>query len=184
MAKESPYHIWDRRIKRVAVIGSGPSGTPAARHLLEAGLDVQVFERQSSPGGIWNITSETSSLPSTPPPPSTSAFEPVARGRHGARMYVDAEGRDKKGFNPPNPAYWSLENNLPTQTMAVSMATSLFRPNRSSGRAYEWMESRGMVLMRFSTVQRLPISRQYTCIHQSHGHCFLRPFVREALWGS
>lgn len=117
----SAYHVWDRRIKRVAVIGSGPSGTPAARHLREAGLEVHVFERQPSPGGIWNITSKTTGVSHPQPPPSSAAFTPVARGRQGARLYDDWDGQDRETFNPPNPAYWSLENNLPTQTMAVSL---------------------------------------------------------------
>jgi NADPH-dependent glutamate synthase beta subunit-like oxidoreductase len=39
--------------KHVAVIGAGVSGVAAAGHLLAAGLDVTVFERNHAAGGVW-----------------------------------------------------------------------------------------------------------------------------------
>lgn len=39
--------------KRVAVIGAGASGLCAAKHLIESGLDVTVFEIGSQVGGLW-----------------------------------------------------------------------------------------------------------------------------------
>jgi dimethylaniline monooxygenase (N-oxide forming) len=41
---------------RVAVIGAGPSGIVAAKHLLEAGFDVSVLEAGDTLGGQWNTT--------------------------------------------------------------------------------------------------------------------------------
>ncbi len=38
--------------KRVAIIGSGPSGMAAAQQLARAGHDVHVYERESKPGGL------------------------------------------------------------------------------------------------------------------------------------
>jgi MFS transporter, ACS family, pantothenate transporter len=38
---------------RVAVIGSGISGTVSAAQLLRVGADVTVFERSHAAGGIW-----------------------------------------------------------------------------------------------------------------------------------
>ncbi len=38
---------------RVAVIGAGPSGLAAAKHALEAGFDVSVFEASDGLGGQW-----------------------------------------------------------------------------------------------------------------------------------
>jgi len=37
----------------VAVVGAGPAGLAATRRLLEAGLNVTVFERKSQCGGTW-----------------------------------------------------------------------------------------------------------------------------------
>lgn len=42
-----------RQIQRVAVIGAGISGVVSAAHLLRAGFDVTIFERNSEAGGIW-----------------------------------------------------------------------------------------------------------------------------------
>ena len=41
---------------RVAVIGAGPSGLVAAKHALEAGFDVTVFEASDALGGQWHTT--------------------------------------------------------------------------------------------------------------------------------
>lgn len=40
-------------VKRVGVIGAGASGLCAAKHLLEVGLDVTVFEIGTQVGGLW-----------------------------------------------------------------------------------------------------------------------------------
>src|SRR3954469_2069636 len=39
---------------RIAVIGAGPSGLVAAKHALEAGFDVTVFEAGDALGGQWH----------------------------------------------------------------------------------------------------------------------------------
>lgn len=41
------------KFERVAVIGAGVSGLAAARHLIDYGLDVTIYERSSRPGGVW-----------------------------------------------------------------------------------------------------------------------------------
>lgn len=43
-------------IKSVGIIGAGVSGVAAAVHLKLAGLDVTVFERASTSGGIWYVS--------------------------------------------------------------------------------------------------------------------------------
>ena len=42
-------------VSTVAVIGAGPSGLATARRLLEAGLNVTVFERKRKAGGTWYV---------------------------------------------------------------------------------------------------------------------------------
>jgi cation diffusion facilitator CzcD-associated flavoprotein CzcO len=42
-------------IKHVAVVGAGASGVSATAHLKAAGLDVTLFERSSTAGGVWYV---------------------------------------------------------------------------------------------------------------------------------
>ncbi len=44
---------------RVAIIGAGPGGLAAAKHALEAGFDVTVFEASDDLGGQWHTTAPT-----------------------------------------------------------------------------------------------------------------------------
>ena len=46
-------------IRSVAVIGAGISGILATKYLLQAGLDVTVFERNDKPGGVWLVDMHT-----------------------------------------------------------------------------------------------------------------------------
>lgn len=48
-----------RGIRSVAVIGAGISGILATTYLLQAGLDVTVFERNDKPGGVWLVDMHT-----------------------------------------------------------------------------------------------------------------------------
>ncbi|RFC67422.1 MULTISPECIES: glutamate synthase subunit beta [Mesorhizobium] len=47
-----PYPAEKKTGKRVAIIGSGPSGMAAAQQLGRAGHEVHVYERESRPGGL------------------------------------------------------------------------------------------------------------------------------------
>jgi cation diffusion facilitator CzcD-associated flavoprotein CzcO len=42
-------------IDKVAIIGAGISGVVTAAHLLNAGLEVTVFERNKEAGGVWYV---------------------------------------------------------------------------------------------------------------------------------
>ncbi|GFZ50283.1 hypothetical protein JCM24511_08039 [Saitozyma sp. JCM 24511] len=115
-------HQFDQPIRSVAVIGSGPSGLTASRHLSEAGLNVRIFERQAHAGGIWNWQADIAPPLAIPtPPPSTAAFSPALTETttlHAPRRIIDPLGKERALFSPPNPVYWSLSNNVPTNTMA------------------------------------------------------------------
>ncbi|KAF9511430.1 hypothetical protein BS47DRAFT_1383429 [Hydnum rufescens UP504] len=51
-ASSGPYTKFPS-IRRVAVIGAGPSGLQSAATLLEHGFEVRLFERRPKPGGNW-----------------------------------------------------------------------------------------------------------------------------------
>lgn len=42
-------------IDKIAIIGAGISGVVTAAHLLNAGLEATVFERNNEVGGIWCV---------------------------------------------------------------------------------------------------------------------------------
>jgi protoporphyrinogen oxidase len=42
-------------IRRVAIIGAGVSGVTAAAHLKAANLQVTLFERTNTSGGVWYV---------------------------------------------------------------------------------------------------------------------------------
>jgi len=47
---------------RVAIVGAGPSGIAAAKHALEAGFEVTVFEASGALGGQWQTTAAHSGV--------------------------------------------------------------------------------------------------------------------------
>ncbi|MDQ1674089.1 MAG: hypothetical protein QOC98_2651, partial [Frankiaceae bacterium] len=91
----------------VAVIGAGPSGLVSARHALEAGFDVTVFEASDDLGGQWHTTaahsgiwpgmrtntSRTMTVFSELPPPLAHELYPRAEQvQTYLRSYADAFG--------------------------------------------------------------------------------------------
>jgi len=116
-----PHHhfSFDRPVRRVAIIGAGPGGVPAARQLRDHGLDVTLFERQDRVGGVWNWREDSVGPLSIPtPPPSRGAFTPDSETEG---EFEDGQKQRRYRFNPPNPCYWNLTNNVPTKTMEVSL---------------------------------------------------------------
>ncbi|KAF7157595.1 hypothetical protein CNMCM5623_001969 [Aspergillus felis] len=103
-----------RQIHHVAVIGAGISGVVSAGHLLAAGIEVTVFERNHAAGGVW-LYDERKPL------------EPVFPSVHPSRgeQYTDAASdvRDKRVLEhaPPGPCYEGLRNNVPTPLMRTKL---------------------------------------------------------------
>ncbi len=92
---------------RVAVIGAGPGGLVAAKHAIEAGFEVSVFEASDDLGGQWNTaaahsgiwpgmrtnTSRAMTAFSDYPPPPTHDLHPLAEQIHDyLRSYSDRFG--------------------------------------------------------------------------------------------
>ena len=104
-----------RRGARVAVIGAGPGGLVAAKHAIEAGFEVSVFEASDDLGGQWNTaaahsgiwpgmrtnTSRAMTAFSDYPPPLSHDLHPFAEQIHAyLRSYSDAFGvTDRIRFN-------------------------------------------------------------------------------------
>ena len=55
--EDSPYTVFPP-IKRVAVIGAGPSGLQVAAELKDHGFNITIFDRAPGPGGNWRFTDE------------------------------------------------------------------------------------------------------------------------------
>ncbi len=92
---------------RVAVIGAGPGGLVSAKHAIEAGFEVSVFEASDDLGGQWNTaaahsgiwpgmrtnTSRAMTAFSDYPPPPSHDLHPLAEQVHDyLRSYSDAFG--------------------------------------------------------------------------------------------
>jgi dimethylaniline monooxygenase (N-oxide forming) len=90
---------------QVAVIGAGPSGLVAAKHALQAGFDVTVFEASDAVGGQWHTsaahsgvwpgmrtnTSRAMTAFSDFPAPADHALHPLATQ---VQAYLEAYARD------------------------------------------------------------------------------------------
>ncbi|OAQ99784.1 hypothetical protein LLEC1_06516 [Akanthomyces lecanii] len=99
--------------RRVAVLGAGASGVFSAAHLIASGIEVEVFERNAAPGGIW-LYDERPALP--PPFPSMKPSE-------ADRPWLGSEDEEEIALRraPPGPCYENLRTNVPTQLMAVTL---------------------------------------------------------------
>jgi hypothetical protein len=108
--------MWDDEFK-IAVIGAGPGGLVSAKHAIEAGFEVSVFEASDGLGGQWNTkaahsgiwpgmrtnTSRAMTAFSDFPAPPSHDLHPLAEQVHEyLRSYSDAFGvTDRIRFNTP-----------------------------------------------------------------------------------
>lgn len=123
--RDGPFNV-----KRVAIIGAGPSGLAAAKFLLaERAIDtIDIFEQQSEVGGVWNYTSHVSrpiSVPQTTPdvPPD---------------LPIWPDGAAAPVFS--NPMYERMNTNIPKRLMQFSdldfSTESLLFPTREDVQDY------------------------------------------------
>ena len=57
-ASARQWTVFPHAIKRVAVIGAGPSGLQVAAELKDHGFNITIFDRAPGPGGNWRFTDE------------------------------------------------------------------------------------------------------------------------------
>lgn len=109
-------------ISRVAIVGAGPSGISAAKHLVaeRAFEKVDIFEQRREVGGIWNLTANTLSK-RTPIPQLDPNYEYGAAGRQAfpGPPTGDVEHPPHAHRAPclETPLYDSLETNIPKPLM-------------------------------------------------------------------
>ncbi|QUC21778.1 uncharacterized protein UV8b_06022 [Ustilaginoidea virens] len=101
------------KIQRVAVVGAGASGILSAAHLIAAGLDVVVFERNSGPGGVWLY--DERKIPRLAYPSTKASRADVQVGE----KLADDEALIMHA--PPGPCYRNLKTNVPTPLMEVTL---------------------------------------------------------------
>ncbi|KAI1422195.1 hypothetical protein F5Y12DRAFT_643471 [Xylaria sp. FL1777] len=137
-------------INRIAIVGAGPSGLAAAKHLLAEGFSstqIDIYEQQADVGGVWNYSAVTS--PEPPRVPQTDAHAPldtpiypetlVEQEKDEYEDYVfdsDEEASTAPGSGAcslppvsrnekrppifPNPMYDNLHTNIPHTLMRYS----------------------------------------------------------------
>ncbi|KAI0199548.1 hypothetical protein F4808DRAFT_432005 [Astrocystis sublimbata] len=102
-------------IRRVAVIGAGISGVTSAAHLINEGLEVDIYERTGTIGGVWCYDERVDHEPPYPNtvPPAQNWADVEAEGLTAAEAQIL--------HGPPGPCYQGLKNNVPTTLMRSSL---------------------------------------------------------------
>ncbi|KAG1423049.1 hypothetical protein G6F58_003001 [Rhizopus delemar] len=110
-----------QRVKKVAIIGAGPAGLPTAKHLLDEGLQVKIFERNAASGGTWIFNEDKPINPEFPAEIPTKVVKPSLPPSNAQLPVKQIKRIDEKGvkeellrLTPPTPCYRSLRNNVPT----------------------------------------------------------------------
>ncbi|KAI1191394.1 FAD/NAD(P)-binding domain-containing protein [Nemania serpens] len=133
-------------ISRIAIIGAGPSGLAAAKHLRAEGFSssqIDIYEQQAEVGGVWNYNAATSDQPlrvsqtdvhAAPDPPIypeeekdeyedyefDSDEEASTAPGSGACSLPPISRKEKRPPVFPNPMYDNLHTNIPHTLMRYS----------------------------------------------------------------
>ncbi|KAH8668728.1 hypothetical protein BX600DRAFT_435250 [Xylariales sp. PMI_506] len=106
-------------LRDVAVIGGGISGITSASHLLRQGLNVTVFERSSTIGGVWHYDERVAS---EPPYPNIRPLKSNKQGTTTRSLNITGSFDEVSLLHaPPGPCYKGLRNNVPTSLMRSTL---------------------------------------------------------------
>ncbi|OJD14959.1 hypothetical protein AJ78_04742 [Emergomyces pasteurianus Ep9510] len=122
------------KIRRVAIIGAGPSGLAAAKFLVAEKCfeKIDIFEQRNRVGGVWNYSTAADKRLATIDIPQTNAHLPVEAPiwHSSQKLLVDSELVEQQGRKEASfisPLYDGLETNIPHTLMRFS--DKAFPPN-------------------------------------------------------
>ncbi|KAJ5908566.1 hypothetical protein N7495_001248 [Penicillium taxi] len=106
----------NNQIRRLAVIGAGPSGLASVKYLLEEKYfeQIDVFEQRSSVGGIWNYTPSSLKNEQLATAPQLTPHESLEKP-----IWGNKSGGAKEAIFI-SPLYDRLETNIPKELMRYS----------------------------------------------------------------
>ncbi|PGG96579.1 hypothetical protein AJ79_09528 [Helicocarpus griseus UAMH5409] len=147
-------------IRKIAVIGAGPSGLTAAKYLLaeKCFAKIDIFEQRSQVGGVWNYSAAEDKRHTSVDIPQTNphlpAEEPAWHYSTKSSESRSAEKQDCKEASFISPLYDGLETNIPHTLMRFSdqsfpADTQLFPPFEAVVRYIEEYSSEVKHLVQF-----------------------------------
>ncbi|KAE9404857.1 nucleotide-binding domain-containing protein [Gymnopus androsaceus JB14] len=126
---EEPFYEFKWPIRKVAVIGAGVGGLITYRTLTQAGYEVQLFERDCHPGGVWHYTEEK---PLNAPVPNLKPYEAdyspslppegkASRMKRSKWWILRAKrlSIQKRAHRAPKPVWESLHSNAPAPDQQI-----------------------------------------------------------------
>ncbi|KAI7868886.1 hypothetical protein BDF14DRAFT_1788866 [Spinellus fusiger] len=114
-ALENPYKF-KKTIRRVAVIGTGPSGLASINALKEQGLEVRAFERNDRVGGVWAFSETPSLKPEMPTKSLAPGPSKVSQVNELQEEEIELTEEIEKSLlkrHSPSACYYDLFTNTP-----------------------------------------------------------------------
>jgi cation diffusion facilitator CzcD-associated flavoprotein CzcO len=136
-------------IKKVAIVGAGPTGLAQLKNLLEVSkspkakyeLQVKVFESKPDVGGVWYVTRLQHRAFGRY---ADSRYSTETEKQHRKAVIHDAKGKGKEkmyiyppGEEEPSPMYEGLRTNLPHVSLSTTTHLVVQRKGQREDRSDE-----------------------------------------------
>jgi cation diffusion facilitator CzcD-associated flavoprotein CzcO len=140
------YSNMTKPIKKVAIIGAGPTGLAQLKNLLEVSksskakceLQVKIFESKPDVGGVWYVSQFNLHLV------SNSRYSTGEEKHYRKAVIQDVKGKGKEkmyiyppGEVEPSPMYEGLRTNLPHVSHSITSHLGVQYQRHMEGRADE-----------------------------------------------